>query len=142
MIAVLKKNRDINSCGFTVINKAISYDCDYINLNVDKEFVGSTIHDVQHDQSTKTVKIQSITIDKIMKKEGLDEVGIVCDIEGAESEIISRELPGFGDRVKFFMAEMHPAILGERCVEELINKLECLGFVLKEKYGDSVFFAR
>ena len=51
-------------------------------------------------------------------------------------------MPILGDRIRFFMAEMHPKILGEGVVEKLLSDLGALGFTLKEKMGDSVFFAR
>ena len=73
---------------------------------------------------------------------GFAEAGIVADIEGAEADVIERELPQLGDRIRFLMVEMHPAILGGERVDCLVHDLRAIGFVLKQQLGDCMFLAR
>jgi len=138
MTATLERNRQLNGCKFQVINRAIAYDCDHIDLNLDTEFVGSTIKRTKGN----SVIVRTTTITDLMAAAGFDQAGIICDVEGAELDIIKRELGPLGERVRFFMVEMHPAILGPRTVEDLLCDLEKLGFVTKQKIGDCVFLAR
>lgn len=136
MVPVLERNRNINVCGFEIVNKAIAYDQAVVRLNLDRDFVGSTI---AGSVASNVAEISTTTIAKLMR---FDVAGIVCDIEGAEAGIIERELPELGRRIQFFMAEMHPSILGEDRVNKLLKDLETLGFRLCEKMGDSVFYVR
>jgi hypothetical protein len=68
-----------------------------------------------------------------------NEVGIICDIEGAESHMIQRELPKLRGRIKFLLLELHSEILGERAIDELLKVVADLGFVLKQRMGKNVF---
>ena len=138
MVPVLKRNRDLNSCKFQIVNKAIAYDGEFVDLTLDQEFVGSSTKSA----GSNSVRVAATTITKLMDEAGLTTVGIVCDIEGVEADIIRRELPALGKRVSFFMAEMHPAILGAVVVEELLRDIETLGFDLCERIGNNVFFER
>jgi len=138
MARILELNRDLNGCGFQVINKALAYDCDAIDLNLDREFVGSSTF----GSAGSTVRLPATTISEILGHAGFEYCGIVCDIEGAEADLIQRELPHLRDRIRFFMAEMHPAILGKEAINRLEGKIESQGFRLFEKDGDCVFYGR
>lgn len=138
MISVLERNRDINRCGFAVLNRALAYGADFIDLDVDSEFVGSSIKTA----NGSSVKVPTTTLAITMDSYRFDQAGVVCDIEGAEADLIRNELPALGDRVRFLMAEMHPAIIGEDTVSELLQSLQDMGFSLKMQIGNSVFFAR
>jgi FkbM family methyltransferase len=138
MAVALESNRDLNGCKFQVVNKAIAYDCDYIDLILDAEFVSSSVKAT----SGRTVKVKTTTVLELMDAAGFDQAGIVCDIEGSELDLIRRELPSLGARIQFLMAEMHPAILGADVVDDLLRELKELGFVMKQQIGDSVFLSR
>jgi len=139
MITVLERNRQINDCKFQIYFGAICYDMEHVNLNIDQSFVGSSIRGAVGRSS---IRVRATNVSSLLDSTGFDEAGIVCDIEGVEADIIRRELPILGDRIRFFMAEMHPKILGDRVVANLLVDLTDLGFVLKERIGDSVFYAR
>jgi FkbM family methyltransferase len=139
MVPILKKNRDVNGCKFNIINKAIAYDCDHVTLNLGTEFVSSSVKDISFDN---TANVAATTVENLLDEAGFREVGIVCDIEGIEADIIQREIPELGERVKFVMAEMHPAILGVDVVAALMDDMQSAGFTLKQQIGDCVFFSR
>lgn len=139
MIPILTKNRDINRCSFTIINQAIAYDCDSIDLNVDDEFVGSTAKDVSFGRTTR---VKATTVQQIMDAAGFDRAGIVCDIEGVEIDIIDRERDLLRDRIQYIMAEMHPAISGADIVQDSLNRLKSVGFNLRQELGTCVFLTK
>jgi len=139
MVAILERNRRINACKFQVVSKAISYGFDHVDLNIDEQFVSSSVKGLSNG---KTIKVETTSVTDLLMQAGFESAGIVCDIEGSEAEIIERELPTLGDRIRFFMTEMHPRILGQNAVGGLMVALENLGFVLKEQLGDSVFYIR
>lgn len=138
MIPVLDRNRHLNNCKFKIINRAIAYDAPFVELNVDHEFVGSAVG----KSSNNAMMVEATNVRRLLDEANFDCAGIVCDIEGAEADIIQRELRDLGKRVRFLMAEMHPAILGANSVQDLLADLEAMGFTLRERAGDCVFYAR
>lgn len=138
MAVILERNRSLNNCKFRVLNRAIAYGEEHVFLTVGDEFVGGTIN----GQGERTVRVQTTTISEIMSDAGFEEVGIVCDIEGAELDMIQKEFPMLGERIRFLMIEMHPLLLGSDVVDDLVHQLtEHLGFSLKQRIGDSIFLS-
>ena len=123
MANILEKNRALNGSMFHVLNRAIAYDCDHIDLNLDTEFVGSTCI---KSSAARTVVVPTTTATDLMSSFGFDEVGIICDIEGAELDLIKCEFRSIGERIRFVMAEMHPAILGKDVVDDLLLQIDCV----------------
>jgi hypothetical protein len=122
-----------------MINKAIAYDCDYVDLNFATEFDGNSI---LRPSFVRTTRVRATTVSSLLAEANFYRIGLVCDIEGGEEGIIVREMPILGDRIKYFLVEMHPRLIGEDAVRKLMNNLVALGFTLKEQIDDSVFFAR
>jgi FkbM family methyltransferase len=139
MIPLLTRNRDINKCSFSIVNKAIGYGCDTIDLNIDSEFVGSTS---KNAFLGKTIAVPTTTIQRLLDDAGFSEAGIICDIEGTEADIVEQEFSLLRERISYVLAELHPAILGHSIVANLMKRLEAAGFRLKQQIGDSVFLAR
>ena len=63
MISVLERNRNINGLNFTVINKAIAYGCDHTDLNIDAEFIGTSIVGASVG---KTIKVGTTSVLSLM----------------------------------------------------------------------------
>ena len=77
-----------------------------------------------------------------MGEGGFGQCGIICDIEGAEADLIERELPRVGERVRYLLAEFHPYILGATRTQSLFDALREMGFVEKQTIGICAFFSR
>jgi FkbM family methyltransferase len=140
IIPLLEYNRNFNDCKFKIINKAVAYDCDYTNLEFNEDFSGNKI--LEGRSSGRSIRVKATTVSSLLAETNFCRAGLVCDIEGGEEDIISREMPILGDRIKFFLAEMHPHLLGEDTVRKLMNNLVALGFTLREQIGSCVFFDR
>ena len=138
MIPVLKRNKMLNGCDFHLLNNALGYDEDYIQLNIDKEFVGSS---ALNTANSETVKVKTTTLNSLLKEAGLSQVQVICDIEGLERDLIRREILD-NERVVALLVEMHPRILGVSEVETLIEELENSGLCLTQTIGDVSFFKR
>lgn len=138
MIPVLDRNRSLNGCDFKILNSALGYDNEFTWLNIDKDFVGSSLH---KDNAGEKVKIKIVSLNEVFDEEKLEQVQIVCDIEGLESDLIRREIL-HDKRVVSLLVEMHPQILGADHVESLLAELETNGFALRETIGDVSYFER
>jgi len=140
MVPLLERNRDLNGCRFSVVNAALGYDSSSLTLDLDPDFVGSSASGAKGASGTFTVR--TATVSDMMGEGGFGQCGIICDIEGAEADLIERELPRVGERVRYLLAEFHPYILGETRTESLFDALREMGFVEKQTIGICAFFSR
>lgn len=138
MVPVLERNRDLNGCSFSVINKAISNAGSQITLPIDPSFVGSNMAAV--GTSIGSVIVSAVTLKTLADSEGIDQFSLIADIEGAEDAVICEDLPQLGDRVRFAMFELHPLILGTDRTEYLMKRMAEMGFVLQERLGSGQVF--
>jgi FkbM family methyltransferase len=141
MIPVLSTNRKLNDCQFTVINRALGYDSETVSLDLDADFVGSRAVGIT-GAATSKVEVATTTVGEVMATHGFERCGIVCDIEGAEAQLIEREFPELGERIRYIMAEFHPHIISRERTNQLFKLLRDMGFVEKETIGECAFYAR
>ncbi len=139
MVPVLRSNRDRNGCKFTIINKAVAYGRDEVELAVDSEFVGSRVGGAT---STSSVAVRTTTARALLDEAGFDQAALICDIEGTEADLVSQEIDTLAHRVRFIMAELHPAVIGDEATERLQESLRSVGFALREQIGDCVVYTR
>jgi FkbM family methyltransferase len=140
MVPLLERNRDLNGCGFFVVNAALGYDSRSLTLDLDPDFVGSSASGAKWGNGTFTVR--TATVSDMMAQRGFGQCGIICDIEGAEADLIERELPKLGACVRYLLAEFHRYILGAQRTQSLFNALREMGFVEKQTIGICAFFSR
>ena len=138
MISVLESNRELNSCNFKVINRALAYDQESVALSIDQEFVGSR---AVTQLGSDDILVPTIQLGSIMQEHNFGATVVICDIEGLERDLIRREVL-HQERVVGLLAEMHPAILGEEEVEMLLTEARENGFTILERVGNSVYLER
>ena len=138
MVQTLERNRELNGRRFQVVNRAIGYDADRVSLAIDPEFVGSNL--AAAGQVAESIEVPTTSVLRVVEDAGFDEFSLIADIEGLEAEVIRREVPAFGDRLRFAMFEMHPFVLGGTAVDELMRKMEQSGFRELERLGDDRVF--
>lgn len=138
MVSVLDQNRELNGCQFEIVNRALAYGSETIDLNLDSEFAGSSIKGA----ASNIAKVKTTSLKSVMDSAGFDQAGVICDIEGAEADLIANEAGLLSARVRFVMAEMHPQVLGEGVVHQLMNRLNKMGFELREQIQDCVFLSK
>lgn len=68
--------------------------------------------------------VKSITIDSILKNSGCDTIDILkIDIEGAEKELLSKNVASWISKVKVLVIELHDRLV-EGCSESLYNAID------------------
>jgi FkbM family methyltransferase len=140
MIPLLTFNRDLNGCQFTVVNRALGYGDHTMTIDIDPDFVGSSAFSIPGKDGEATV--EATTLANVMERSGFERCGVVCDIEGLEADLVEREFPELGERVRYFLAETHPFIIGKERTDRLLSTLSTLGFREKERIGICVFYSR
>ncbi len=139
MVPVLTRNRDLNKCRFEVVNKAIAYDAATIEMPIDPGFVGSNLAAIGESSGSETVATTTLT--RLIDEAGFDAISLISDIEGAEEQVILREIPRLGERVRFAMMELHPYVLGDDAVAALMARMAEAGFRLLERKGEGAVFS-
>ncbi|MBW0007996.1 MAG: FkbM family methyltransferase, partial [Sphingomonas sp.] len=136
MVPVLLRNRDLNGCKFQVVNTAIAYDGETVTFPIDPEFVGSNLAAV--GDSAETVAVEATTLAALAD---FERFSLIADIEGAEADIILRELPRLRSRVRFAMIELHPYVYGQAKADELMAAMSRMGFELLQRLGEGDVFS-
>lgn len=137
MVPVLLRNRDLNGCKFKIVNKAIAYDRETVVLPIDAEFVGSNLAGV--GAAAETALVDASTVGDLVN--GWQSFSLISDIEGSEEQIILREIPELGERVRFAMLELHPYVYGQDRADHLMVEMERSGFHLLERLGEGDVFS-
>jgi len=85
-------------------------------------------------------KLESVSIQKLIDE--LQPSFLIMDIEGAEVDLASERLNLHS--LKKLCIEMHPHIVGDEAITELIANLIRQGFILRmtESHDDVLFFSR
>jgi FkbM family methyltransferase len=135
----VERNRDLNHCRFEVINAALAYGSPTVAFHVAANFGQNKVK----SDSGSEILVPSITLERIVSRPGFERFSLICDIEGAEAELVRHELAFIADRVAFVLVEIHPRILGDHGVDEVVNALLGAGFQLAEHNGwNWAFFKR
>jgi FkbM family methyltransferase len=138
IIPLLERNRDLNRCGFRVINKALAYDADTVAFNVHSSFTESRIG----DDSGMAVLAPTTSLGAILAEAGFDQISLICDIEGAEAALVERELDTLQRHVRTLLVEIHPYLIGQETAAWINRALEGAGFALRDQAGNNWVFTR
>lgn len=132
LLPLLTKNRDRNGAKFSIVHAALGAE-------------GSTVTFYMHGKSSagsirretdQAVVVPAMTLMALLRKTGWKNISLLCDIEGAEIDLIRNEGTILRDFVQVFIVEMHPQISGVSSVNEALQALLYLGFVVREREED------
>jgi FkbM family methyltransferase len=134
LIPLLESNRERNRCKFTILPRVVAYGSQQAVFHSNStNFVGSTAlthhaSDMIVGDILEDVEVQTITLESVLDQYGFDQCTLICDIEGAEAELIEHEFDVIRRKVKTLIIEVHPYFLGEEGVKDLLARIEALGF--------------
>jgi FkbM family methyltransferase len=134
----LKSNRHANGCAFQIIDKALAYDSDTVTFRPSPDFWGNSLH---HAGGEPPVTVKTTTLEMLLQELHVDNFALICDIEGQEYELISRE-PETIRKAKLIVLEVHPHILGNEKVEFLLSTLKDLGFGILSRSKNVISFQK
>jgi FkbM family methyltransferase len=134
----LKSNRDANGCAFQIMDKALAYDTETVTFQPLLDFWGNSLH---HDGGQPPVTVKTTTLANLLEGRSFDNFALICDIEGQEYELISRE-PETIRKAELIVLEVHPHILGNEKVEFLLSTLKNLGFGILSQSKNVISFRK
>ena len=124
LIPTLQKNRDQNNCKFEILNKAIGYGSKRINFFLHKKFIGGSTQ----RETEKSVFVEATSLSNLINRENFNKVNLVSDIEGAEIEMIKKEISVLKEKVDIFIVGFHPGISKMEEIKEAKKIIQEDGF--------------
>lgn len=112
-----------------MVNRAVSIsDGNIVSYNAEAKEDAFRLSESTHTNG-KTIEIETITIDTLLKNYNVDVVDYMkMDIEGEEGEILNHSDLGWLRRVKIIQIEMHPHLNPLASIDEATGILEKNGF--------------
>jgi FkbM family methyltransferase len=129
LIQTLKKNRELNRCEFRIECAAVSYGADQVEFHKAENFLGGSVSRKDGD----VVSVKTTTLGRLVAESGSSTVALVCDIEGAELELVKNEISVLRDCVRLILMETHPAKVGEEPTRAMLQMLKQASFELIEE---------
>ena len=134
LLPILEQNRKRNNCRFKITHAAVSHGADRIIFNVNENILASSLNG--GDQ--KAIVVSAVTLQRLLDQHGFERATLICDIEGAELELVENELQTLRERVATIIMELHDRIVGDEPTERMLSRLESAGFKIVDRQGDVV----
>jgi FkbM family methyltransferase len=99
---LLRHNRDQNCCRFEIVNAAFGYQATG-RMAFDEHVVASRVNTGEAEVPMRSLQALA---------QGFERFSLICDIEGAEIDIVERERDVVANRLDTFIVERHPGIVG------------------------------
>jgi FkbM family methyltransferase len=128
LLQLLESNRANNACHFAVRNAAVAYGKTQTPFYPDERFNEGCVDRWSDDFMT----VPTVTLRQILQERGFPTVSLICDIEGAEYELVRQEGGVLRDHVAWLFLELH-RYMDESGVQ-LQSTLKALGFELVEQF--------
>jgi FkbM family methyltransferase len=138
LIPVLAANRDLNGSRFTVLNRVVGYDQPFASFPIARNVLASSLR----VETGHRVTVPTTSLAGILDEFGFDRSTVICDIEGAEAELIRRESATLASRVDTIIIEVHDQLLGVEQTRALWNTLRDAGFEVMAAAWDTVALRR
>ena len=84
------------------------------------------------------VVVSTLTLERLLDEHGFERATLICDIEGAELQLVEHELKTLSERVVTIIMELHDRIVGQEPTQRMLGALESVGFKIQKRDGDVV----
>jgi FkbM family methyltransferase len=143
LIPLLQQNRDRNGCRFQILHKALAYETESVAFCVHSHFLSSRVEaDSRPDAAGSTVLVPATSLESVIEEFGFDQLSLICDIEGAETTLVEREIDAISQHVACILVEIHPQFTGEKAISLAIQRLQTVGFHVLARNTDNLFLTR
>jgi FkbM family methyltransferase len=149
LLPILERNLSLNSCGnkFSILPKAIAYPlgadrCTHADFVIPAGSFGSW-KGYKHTLGFRTIHAQTTTLREICEEFSVGSFQLICDIEGAELEIIEQDRAVL-EKCRLLIIELHDANRPGRSVNaaQLRDLLLDQGFRIMAAHGDVLALTR
>jgi len=124
LIPRLTENRNLNGCQFEVLNRALAYGASSVSFFTTPDTRGGGIH---HTSGTE-FSVPATTLEQAARDFSFERGTLICDIEGAEVDLVDNEIGVLERRVETLIVEVHPHIVGQTRIDSMLEALKQAGF--------------
>lgn len=137
LIPIIKRNKDINDANFVILEKAYSSSGEQSRFYIDQAFPWSSTTNPRNENNVTAV--ENITLADICDKFGIHRFSLVCDIEGAEFDLIANEIGFLRSHCNVMIIEIHDTVDLEF---DPIDKIKQNGYKITEQKGRTYAFRK
>ena len=124
LIPLLDENRRLNNCQFSIVNAALAYGSEFVDLYQRPSILTATTL----ESTDRKISVPAMTLQRVLDQFNLDHVTLICDIEGAEVELISEEQEILINHIQMVIMELHPSEVGASAFQKMLAQLTQSGF--------------
>ena len=136
LLPLLQENRDRNLCHFTIVHAALAHGAPSVTLNVSDNVLASSLQ----VENAREVVVPAISLERLINDFKFQRCTLLCDIEGAEVDLVENEIATIAERVETIIMETHERLVGEDVTLQMIKRLETAGFHIAQRDGDVFVF--
>jgi FkbM family methyltransferase len=127
----LELNKKRNRGEFAIVNRAIAYGADTITFCPSSDLAGNSITRAG-EQPPVTVK--TVSVGELLQQNGFERFSLVCDIEGAEYDMVCHEEAAL-KKADTIVMETHARYIGLEKTKAMMSTLHALGFKIVKEIG-------
>jgi FkbM family methyltransferase len=125
LIPVLEQHKRLNGAGFTVLNRAIDYSGQpLVSLCVDGDFISGRIG----PDGADVFRVQATTLRSLAEEQRWERATLVCDIEGAEADLVEHDADTLARWFDLLVIEAHPEHRSSEQLSAMFGRLSQFGF--------------
>jgi FkbM family methyltransferase len=136
VLKLAEKHRAMNHCNFTILNAALGYESQEIELYINDFFVYSS----SKAKTKNSIKVKTVTLQELVQELHAGVVSVICDIEGMEVDLVAHELDFMSNHVGVFLLEEHSYFVGREAINAMFQQLEQHQFERIHHAGDVYVF--
>lgn len=126
LLQLLADNRALNAAGFEIVHGAIAYHPD-VAILPGADMLGTTT-----SSSGGGEAVPAVTFREIVERSGFDTCVVICDIEGAEVELVEHDIESLRRHACLIVLEAHPEYTSAPVRQRMFETLAAAGFVTLE----------
>ena len=138
LIPMLDANRRRNNGQFTIEHGAIGYGSPVLRFPVAQDILESSTFVA----TASTVDVPSTSLRAVLEAHRFERCNLVCDIEGAEVDLVREEALALRQHVDVLIMEVHERVVGQDVCDRMMRSLKGLGFEMLERVWDTVAMRR
>jgi FkbM family methyltransferase len=138
LLPILETNRRRNGCGFVIRHAAIGYGAPSLAFPVASDVLASSTF----VPTSATVNVETVSLKQLLDEHQFERCSLVCDIEGAETELVRHESAVLASAVDVIIMEVHQRVVSREAVDAMLASLRNLGFEPLDQVWDTVAFRR
>tara|TARA_R110002124_G_scaffold148665_1_gene314327 strand:- start:1092 stop:1709 length:618 start_codon:yes stop_codon:yes gene_type:complete len=143
LISTLKQNLTVNNVNSIVINKAIGNGSNILFEQSENNLVGQASVKNHSDKKSNKIEVSTISLVQLCREYHITDFNFVCDIEGAEIQILLDEPEAFV-HIQHFIIELHETFKDgfTYSVKDLVSLINKLSFETIDSYGNVFYFKK